>query len=224
MTRGICFRETAQSLRQRFSPAHRTPMSGWPCQMHRRRCRLDEMHSILLKRRLRWFGHVAERKESWSEICWWRNTFGLADEKRSTGEILECHFEGGSPNPTVFGFRHWNRDWIAISCELTRSWAAAFSDAVKAQEDTSTARLRWMMQVQTAHKRTMRKDLGYGSYWGSCLINNPSFVLSTRYTFIASYFMLLVHDCPARESWSFCLGAIHVRAFTTTASVIGIPR
>ena len=48
--------------------------------------------------------------------------------------------------PQVVGLRRWNRDWLAISCNLVqeqRPWAAMVWDAVLAQEEAGSTRPGW---------------------------------------------------------------------------------
>ena len=45
--------------------------------------------------------------------------------------------------PQVVGFRRWNRDWLAISCDLAqdrRTWAVMIQDAVLAREEAGSTR------------------------------------------------------------------------------------
>ena len=57
--------------------------------------------------------------------------------------------------PQVVGLRRWNRNWLAISCDLAqeqRTWATMFQDAVLAREEASSTRLRWKpIQVKSIY-------------------------------------------------------------------------
>ena len=57
--------------------------------------------------------------------------------------------------PQVVGLRRWNRDWLAISCDLAqdrRTWAAMVRDAVLAQEEAGSTRPGWkLIQVKVSN-------------------------------------------------------------------------
>ena len=64
--------------------------------------------------------------------------------------------------PQVVGIRRWNRDWLAVSCDLAqdqRTWAAVTRDAVFALEEAGSTRPgKKPIQVQVSTFIAIGKD------------------------------------------------------------------
>ena len=106
----------------------------------RSRLHLRPLPSILHHRRLRWFGHAARRPEGElirglllpSPLPGWRKRAG--GQLKNWAGVIKDDLAVLS-GPKVVGLRVWNRDWLAISCDLAqdrRTWASMVRDAVRA--------------------------------------------------------------------------------------------
>ena len=112
---------------------------------------LHPLAPVLLQRHLRWFGHAARRPEG-ELICdvllptsllnWWKHIGGQLKMWASTIKDDLAALSG----PQVVGLRRWNRDWLAISCDLAqdqRTSAVMVRDAVLAREEASSIWPGW---------------------------------------------------------------------------------
>ena len=109
----------------------------------RRQCKVQSISAEILKRRLRWFGHVARRPPdelikrcmvAESPAQWRRRTGGQFRTWFSTVKKDLALVSG----PATHGLRTWRKDWLKISCDLAQdrvAWAAAIHDVVNARED-----------------------------------------------------------------------------------------
>ena len=91
----------------------------------RRRLNLRPLPTVLLQRRLRWFGNAARRPEG--ELI--RDVLlppSLPNgRKRVSGQLKTWASTikndlAALSGPQVVGLRWWNRDWLSISCELAQ--------------------------------------------------------------------------------------------------------
>lgn len=104
----------------------------------RARCKILSLEETLLKRRLRWFGHVLRRPDEEivrklvapNTLPGWKKRRGgqlktwLATVKADMGLVS---------GPRVFGVRRWNREWLDHAEDAAadrRGWAALTRDAV----------------------------------------------------------------------------------------------
>ena len=111
-------------------------------------CGLQSTPSIILQRRLRWFGHVARRApddllyttlrtspcETWHKRSGGQNKTWLTTIKQDLSLIS---------GPTVYGLRTWNRNWLQLSINLAqdrRAWSATVRDAVNNRVEASNIR------------------------------------------------------------------------------------
>ena len=114
----------------------------------RQRLSLRPLPSVLLQRRLRWFGHAARRPVGNltrdvlqpPPLPNWRKRTG--GQLKTWAVTLKEDLSGLS-GPEVVGLRRWNRDWLSISIDLSqdrRAWAAMVRDVVKAREEAGSTR------------------------------------------------------------------------------------
>ena len=132
----------------------------------RRRLNLRPLPSVLLHRRLWWFGYAARRPEGEriSDVLlpsslpnWRKRVGGLLKTWASTIKDNLAALSGSQ----VVGLRWWNRDLLAISCDLAqdrRTWAAMVRDAVLAREEADSTRpgekpIQLQFQVSTLNKQ-----------------------------------------------------------------------
>ena len=110
---------------------------------------LHPLPPVLLQRRLRWFGHVARRPEVELIRDVLLPTSPPNRRKRVGGQLKTWASKikddlAALSGPQVVGLRRWNRDCLAISCDLAqdqRTWAAMVRDAVRAREEAGSTRL-----------------------------------------------------------------------------------
>ena len=114
----------------------------------RRTCHLISVPSLLLQRRLRWFGHVSRRPQDEllhralhiSPDVSWRRRPGGQLKTWSTTIKQDLSLMSG---PQVHGLRTWNRCWLQLSVDLAqdrRAWAAAVRDIINGREEASSFR------------------------------------------------------------------------------------
>ena len=109
-----------------------------PTTILHRRLNLRLLPPVLLQRRLRWFGYAARhpKGELIRDVLlppslpnWRKRVGGQLNTWASTIKDGQAALSG----PQVVGLRRWNRDWLAILCDLAqdqRKWAAMARDAV----------------------------------------------------------------------------------------------
>ncbi|MDY6930075.1 MAG: reverse transcriptase family protein [Pseudomonadota bacterium] len=119
-----------------------------PVSTLQRKCHLLSMPSLMLQRRLRWFGHVARRSpgELLHEAVHltpretWRKRLGGQLKTWTTTIKQDLALITG---PQVHGLRPWNRNWLQLSVDFAQNrsaWAAAVRDVVNGREEASSIR------------------------------------------------------------------------------------
>lgn len=119
-----------------------------PVSALRSACGMFSLSSVMLQRRLRWFGHVARKPQE--EIA--SKTLHLTPDptwrRRQGGQTktwLETIKEDLTliSGPATYGLRSWNNSWLQHSVGLAqdrRAWAAAVRDVVNLREEASSFR------------------------------------------------------------------------------------
>ncbi len=115
----------------------------------RRRLCLASIPTLLVQRRLRWFGHAARRPEG--ELIkdlllptlprTWRWRTG--GQLKTWATTIKADLERLS-GPRVFGHARWRKDWVKVSSELAqdrRAWSASVRDVVNAIGDAGSTHL-----------------------------------------------------------------------------------
>ena len=133
----------------------------------RHRLNLRSLPPILLQHRLWWFGHAARCPEGelihdvllpTSFLNWQKHISGKLKTWASTIKDDLAVLSG----PQVAGLWRWNRDWLAISCDLAqdrRMWVAIVWDAVLAREEADSTWPGWKpIQVQVVRLKTYIRE------------------------------------------------------------------
>ncbi len=114
----------------------------------RRRLCLTIIPTLLVQRRLRWFGHAARRLEGEpikdlllpTPPRMWRRRAG--GQLKTWATTTKADLEPISES-RVFGHARWRKDWVNVSSELAqdrRAWNASARDVVNAIGDAGSTR------------------------------------------------------------------------------------
>ncbi len=114
----------------------------------RRRLYLTGIPTLLVQRRLRWFGHAARRPEGQLIKDLLLSTPPRTRRRRAGGQLktwattTKADLDPISA-PRVFGHARWRKDWVKVSSELAqdrRAWSASVRDVVNAVGDAGSTR------------------------------------------------------------------------------------